>query len=251
MGSYVTVAEARAQGVPEPPAPGGISNDILAAELLRQSEFIDAATKQWFESRYKSLKLDGNDSRTLFLPVPIIEVQRFYLNSNFTNPIGLDQLSIYDRRDSVRDDRRNPMIKLQGSALGVFDVPDFRLGTMFVKGEQNQKVEGLFGFVEEDGTTPKLIKRAVLKLAIRNLQAGGGNMWTEVAGGGPAASGGVVQSETTDGHTITYTAFSVKPVQAGLNGITNDPEVDRIIDLYRAPIKIAATSGNGGPDRRW
>ena len=246
MGSYVTLEEARSAGVP-----GTISDDVLMPVLVRWSEFIDAATKQWFEPRYLSLKLDGNDSRTLFLPVPVITVERFYMNSNFTNPLDPKLISVYNRRDAARDDRRNPMIKLQGAGLGVFDVPDFRLGMMFIKGEQNQQIDGTFGFVEEDLSTPKMIKRAVLKLSIKQLQNGGGNMWNEVAGAAPLAGGGQVQSETTDGHTISYAAFSVKPVQAGLNGITNDAEVDRIIDLYRAPLKIAATSGNGGPDRRW
>jgi len=251
MGAYVTLAEARLAGIPGPTGAGAIADDVVQEQLIRWSEFIDAATKQWFESRYVSMKLDGNDSRTLFLPVPIISVERVYMNSNFTNPIDANLFAVYNRRDSLRDDRRNPMIKLAGSGLGIYNAGDFRMGSMFIRGEQNQQIDGTFGFTEADGTTPKMIKRAVLKLAIRELQGGGGTLWNQVAGGGSPAGGGMIQSETTDGHTISYNAFSIKPTAPGLNGITNDPEVDRILDLYRAPLKIAATSGNGGPDRRW
>lgn len=242
----MTVAEARAQGVPST-----IDDADIQEQLDRWSEFMDAATKQWFEARTLSLMLDGNNSRTLFLPVPIITVTALYVNSNFTNPLTANLYAVYNRRDALRDDRRNPMIKLQGSGLGVFDAADFRMGSMFVIGEQNQRIDGSFGFTEADGTTPRLIKRAVLKLAIRELQGGGGSLWEQVAGGGPSAGGGVVTSETTDGHTISYNAFSISASKPGLNGITNDPEVDRIIDLYRAPLKITSTMGNGGPDRRW
>lgn len=246
MASYATLADARAEGVPTT-----IIDSVVQAKLDQWSQFVDEATKQWFEPRAVTLMLDGNNSRTLFLPVPIITVTALYMNSDFTNVISPNLYAVYNRQDAARDDRRNPMIKLAGSGLGVFDAADFRRGMAFCIGEQNQKVVGTFGFTESDGSTPKLIKRAVLKLAIKELQGGGGTLWNQVGNGGPAAGGGVVASETTDGHTISYNAFSIAPSKPGLNGITNDPEVDRILDMYRAPLKIAATAGSGGPDRRW
>lgn len=243
--SYVTVAEAHAQGVPLT-----IDVNILSAALKRQSDFIDRATGQWFESRALSLTLDGSGSRTLMLPVPIIKLEALYINANFERLIDPSLYVVYDRRDAMRDDRRNPMIKLGGNRMTVFDSPDFRIGTCFLPGMQNQRLDGTFGFVEPDGTTPDLIKRAVLKLAIKQIQpSGSGTLWDEVAAG--AGFQGTITSETTDGHSISYNAFQYKPMRAGLNGITNDAEVDGIIMLYKAPIKIASTVGNGGPDRRF
>lgn len=246
MASYASLADARNEGVPV-----SISDGDVQEQLDRWTDFIDAATKQWFEPRTLTLLLDGNNSRTLFLPVPIITLDELYMNNDFTNKVDSKLYAVYNRRDAARDDRRNPMIKLAGGGLGVFDVPDFRMGMCFQVGEQNQKLVGTFGFTESDGSTPKLIKRAVLKLAIRELQRGSGSLWEEVANGGIKAGGGVVTSETTDGHTISYSAFSMGSSKPGLNGITNDPEVDRIIDLYRGPIKVTSTMGHGGPDRRW
>lgn len=245
MGSYATVADARKEGVPT-----SITDDVIQPKLDRWSRFIDDATRQWFESRALTLDLDGNDSRVLFLPVPIIKLDSLYMNSDFTNVVDPKLYAAYSRKDAARDDRRNPMIKLAGAGLGVFDAPDFRRGSMFVKGEQNQRLVGTFGFIEEDGTTPVLIKRAVLKLTIKELQgSGNGQLWNQV-GNGPSTQG-TVTSETTDGHSITYNAFQYTPMKPGLNGITNDAEVDNIIMLYRGPWKITSTQGRGGPDRRW
>jgi hypothetical protein len=242
---YVTLKEARDEGVPDT-----IENGALLAALKRQSEFIDRATGQWFESRALALTLDGNQSSTLMLPVPIIKLEALYINSDFTNKLDPSLYVVYDRRDAMRDDRRNPMIKLGGNRMTIFDSPGFRLGTLFIQGTQNQRLEGTFGFVEPDGTTPDLIKRAVLKLAIKQLQPSStGTLWDEVAAG--AGFQGTVTSETTDGHSIAYNAFQYKPMRAGLNGYTNDAEVDAIIALFKAPIKIASTVGNGGPDRRF
>jgi len=242
--AYATVADARAEGVPN-----SITPEAIQKQLDKWSEFIDAATKQWFEPRAKSLCLDGNDSRVLFLPVPIIQIDALYLN-NSPDPSDPTHYSVYNRRDSERDDRRNPMVKLTSPGMTVYDSPDFRSAARFCVGEQNQRLEGVFGFVEEDGTTPALIKEAVLRLTIKRLQSGT-TLWDQTGGGGTPAGGGLILSETTDGHTITYHAFTTTPSKPGLNGITNDPEVDRIIDLYRGPIKIASTPGRGGPDRRW
>ena len=244
MAAYVTVAEARAQGVPET-----ITSAILEAQLKLQSEFIDIATRQWFEPRYSQLALDGSMSCTLFLPVPIIKLDALYINSNFTNMVDPSMYVVYDRRDALRDDRRNPMIKLGGNRMTIFDSPNFR-GAIFIGGTQNQRLDGLFGFVEPDGTTPLPIKRAVLKLAIKQMQPSGtGKMWDEIAMG--PTTQGTVTSETTDGHSISFNAFQYKPMRPGLNGLTNDAEVDAIIQLYKSPIKIGSTVGDGGPDRRW
>jgi hypothetical protein len=241
---YATVADARAEGVPV-----SIVDATIQTQLDRWSKFIDEATHQWFEPRTLSLLLDGNDSRTLFLPVPIISLTSLFMNANFTTAVSPALYAVYSSQTALRDDRRNPMIKLAQSGLGVFDAADFRMGSMFVAGAQNQQLNGSFGFVEADGTTPALIKRAVLKLSIKELIAGGGKLWNQVSNG--PFTQGTVTSETTDGHSITYNAFQYKPIAAGLNGITNDAEVDNIIVMYRSPLKITSTVGRGGPDRRW
>lgn len=241
---YVTIADLRNAGVPNT-----ITDDKITPLITRWSQFVDEATHQWFEPRATELLLDGNTSRVLFLPVPIITLDALYINDNFDTPLSSNLYVVYSNKTALRDDRRNPKISLASSGLGVFDSADFRCGMLFMYGAQNQKMVGTFGFVEADGSTPELIKRAVMKLVIKELQGGGGNLWNQV-GNGPQTQG-TVTSETTDGHSITYNAFQYKPIPAGLNGITNDPEVDNILMMYRGPIKITSTQGHGGPDRRW
>jgi hypothetical protein len=244
-GTYATVADMRCEGVPS-----RYPDDVVLDKLKQASQYINLATKQWFESRAMEIIMDGNDSRTLFLPVPIISVHHLYMNGDFRNHVPQNIYVVYNGNNATRDDRRNPMIKINGAGLGVYDFPDFRRGSIFVQAEMNQKIVGQFGFVEPDGSTPLLIKRATMKLAIRQLQQSPtGKMWPEVENGPPAM--GNRTAETTDGHTITYNAFGYMPVHRGNLDITNDPEVDSIINLYRAPIKIASTSSRGGPDRRW
>jgi len=240
---YVTLADLRDAGVPI-----SITDNQITPLINRWSAFIDEATHQWFEPRQMELMIDGTTARVLFLPVPIVTLDALYINNDFTNPLSTNLYAVYANKTALRDDRRNPKISLSSSSLGVYDAADFRCGTLFMYGAQNQKLVGSFGFVEEDGSTPELIKRAVMKLVIKELQ-GGTNLWNQV-GNGPATQG-TVTSETTDGHSITYNAFQYKPVPAGLNGITNDAEVDNIIKMYRGPLKITSTQGHGGPDRRW
>src|SRR4029077_10235950 len=91
--------------------------------------------------------------------------------------------TVYNANDGTRDDRRNPMIKFSSAGLGIYDTPDFRYAMRFVIGTNNQRIDGKFGFVEPDGTTPKLIRRAVLKMAIQKLQRGNGTMWGEALAG--------------------------------------------------------------------
>lgn len=241
--AYVTVQDARDAGVPSSFTP-----EQIQPHLDLWSKFMDDATRQWFEPRFKQLLLDGNNARVLFLPVPIISVDAVYINGNFVDVVPPDYYTVYNVVDGMRDDRRNPMIKFSSFGLGIYDTPDFRYAMRFVIGTNNQRIDGKFGFVEPDGTTPAMIKRAVLKLTIRALQRGP-NLWGEILAGPIEA--GKKTSETTDGHTVTYNAYAVNSRQQNLNGITNDDEVDNIINLYKAPLKITSTSGRGGYDSRW
>lgn len=242
--AYATVSDARAAGFPVT-----ISDPTIQAELDTWSQFIDKACRQWFEPRTLTIDLDGVDSRVLHLPVPVISLTSLYMNADFTTVVPTTAYKLYTNCTAVRDDRRNPRIELASAGVDVWDYSRYASGSRFCIGTQNQRLVGSFGFVEADGSTPLLIKRAVLKLAARKL-AGGTDIWNQVQEGIPAG-GGLVQSETTDGHSISYAAFSYKPTVRGSNNITNDAEVDGIITMYKGPLLITSTKGSGGPDRRY
>ena len=110
----------------------------------------------------------------------------------------------------------------------------------FRKGAKNQAVKGTFGFTEEDGTVPKLIKRALCKLVVEKL---GSPLVVDPTSPGPALPPilGTLLEEETDDHRVKYGAVGggTSARKPGLSGITSDPEILDIIKLYRAPLGLA------------
>jgi hypothetical protein len=230
---YATVTDLRAEGVPTE-----IADAQIQPAIDRWSQFIDRACRQFFEAKTLTVDLDGNDSHILFLPFPIISVTSLYLNGQFTTALGTSSYTVYNGRTTGgQDDRKNPKIRLVRASSSIYEVPRLNPhGPVFLKGNRNQRIVGSFGYTESDGSTPLLIKRAVMKLTVKSLKNGAG-LWDELEN--PPVPGGGVMSETTDGHTITYDAFRINPSRPGLSGITGDQEVDRILDLYKAPLAMS------------
>lgn len=235
---YCTVADIRDAGLTDtatyPDA------DVLAAIELWQA-FLERACRQWFNPRTIVLKFDGTDSDTLHFGVPIISIDHIKLNDN-TEILDPNNYRVYAGRQ-YPDDRRNPRVKLRSMSdfPDIFTAPIVARSLRFRKGRQNQEVKGTFGFVEENGLTPKLIQRALCKLVIEKLTNP-----IPVPGGSPAIPpppiiAGALLEEVTDGHkrkygdTVTFTSRRPSPFQ----GITTDQEILDIIKMYRAPIGIA------------
>src|SRR3990172_2213255 len=238
--AYVTAAEVRCEGVP-----ASISDQKITDAIALWQQFIERACRQWFESRLLTVQVDGNDSDILFLPVPVISVTSLFVNNDFVNALPTVNYKVYSGRSEPNDDRRNPKIRLV-SLQTIFDPPVFPLRAVFAKGQQNQKIVGEFGFTESSATTPfwttpLLIKRALVKLVIRDLQTkGSGGLWAAVSSGGLPA--GAKAFEMTDGHSVQYATPQSKITKAGLSGVTGDNEIDAILVLYRAPIAMAVPS---------
>src|SRR4029077_9399364 len=96
--AYATVADALKEGVPSTFAP-----DVIQAQLDLWSKFIDDATRQWFEPRFKQFLPHGKTALVLFLPVPIISVDAVYINGDFTNIIPSTFYTVYNANDGTRD----------------------------------------------------------------------------------------------------------------------------------------------------
>lgn len=242
---YVTVDEARDEGVPV-----SITDDAIQAQIDRWSSLIDKACRQWFEPREVTIDLDGNDSRLLHLPVPVIELTALYMNGDFTNAIPADRYKVYNNANAIRDDRKNPKIEIATAGVGIFDFPRFS-SSQFVRGTQNQRLVGTFGYCEpaeppDDPTTPPLIKYAVMKMVCKSLSAAPTGLYVASQTVPPA---GLKVSETTDGHSISFEAFKTKPTPAGTNPITGDREVDGIIVMYKGPMLITTQLGRQADPR--
>lgn len=232
-GGYTTLADVRAAGITVTQA----DDATVIAAIKQWSQFIDRACRQWFEPRYIDTKLDGNDTRVLWISVPIIGVDALYMNGDWDNAVETEAYEIYNNLGrGLRDDRRDPKITVadEYTSTDLYRRLAYGARFRFAEGRKNQQVKGTFGFVEYDGSTPELIKRATLKLVVKQL----GSPSPLIP---PPAPAGPVISETTDGHTIRY-ASMVGGRKIGISGITGDPEVDGIILLYKSPKAIEVSS---------
>lgn len=129
------------------------------------TNFIETVTGQWFSPRdFSPLKLDGRETRTLLLPVPVISITKIEFVDWPTVPAGisemdLDAFVIYNRHVESGlthpDDRANPRIaflspRVPGERLVTFE--DF-----FPRGKLNIHLTGKFGYTEADQAADRLI----------------------------------------------------------------------------------------------
>lgn len=208
--------------------------------ILMAMAFIDRHTRQWFNARTfdstKPLKLEGNNSHVMFFPVPILTLTaaRKQAGGENLNPI---EIQVFNSR-TVPDDRKNPMIKLRQEDDDVLFVSSGK----WMRGVRAE-FEGTFGYLEEDGSTPKLIQRATLKLALMYAVKTLGESANQSATSGEV---GPIKREKTDLHEIEYydARTSSGGAKGGLNegtGLSGDDEVDDIIAAYKGPMIIGGT----------
>lgn len=241
MTDYITIADVRAEGLDATEYPDA---EVQAAIETWQA-FLIRACRQWFEPIDLTLEVDGTNSDTIHTGVPIISIEYVKLNGDSAN-LDTDYYKVYNSR-SYPDDRRNPRIKLvMADEEGSIYTRPWAYGRggrmIFRKGRKNQTIKGVFGFTEPDGSVPKLIQRALLKLVIEKLTT---PLYT--AAGSPPPGGSVppllgpIIEERTDGHQRKFgqAGGELKPRAPGLSGITSDQEILDIIRLYKAPIGCA------------
>jgi hypothetical protein len=233
---YITVGDIRALGIDATM----ISDDDLEALIATCQEILERACRQWFAPRLLQFKFDGSDSDAAHFGIPIIMLEWLKLN-NDTAELDPSYYRVYSAK-AYPDDRRNPRIKLvrDDANASIYTAPNATGILKFRKGRQNQEVRGTFGFVEEDGSTPKAIVRALTKLVVEKITHP-----IFVAPGAspppapPPGAGGIVVEEQADDHRIKFSAPTFTDRRSGLSGITQDQEVLDIIKLYRAPIGVA------------
>lgn len=236
--AYITVEDVRATGLSVETA----DDDAVAAALEMWQAFLERACRQWFEPRDLTLDIDGTDSDTLHFGVPIISIAELRLNGSST-ALEATMYKAYVGK-SYPDDRKNPRIKLVGDDFrDIYTAPLSEGRLKFRKGRQNQHVVGSFGYVEDDGSTPALIKRALLKLVIEKLTTPVYNDPNSPTPPPPPLIGGALKEEWTDGHRFVYNTPSIAERKSGLTGITQDQEILDIIRLYRAPLGAATPAG--------
>ena len=98
------------------------------------------------------------------------------------------------------------------------------------KGIQNIQIKGKWGYVEEDGSTPELIKRAAIKLVLYNFPALG-----DAEAQNEKNLRGKLRSETTDGHSYQLANNASESASSGLSILTGDDEIDGILKYFIRP----------------
>jgi hypothetical protein len=240
--TYITVQDVHDAGLPDEAAGGPSDEDVLASIIMWQA-FIDRACRQWFKPKTMVLTVDGNEAATLFFGVPIIHIDYVKLNGA-DGALDTSNYRVYNG-NPYPDHRANPHIKLVQGQRDIFSGNYGR--PLFRKGEQNQEIKGMFGYVEPDGSVPQLIQRAHVKLVIEKLTT---PIYNDGSGTGlppPPPIVGAILEETTDAHKIKYADTSGGSTSRAnsLSGITQDQEILDIIKLYKAPIGVASPTARG------
>jgi hypothetical protein len=211
--AYTTIAALRDEGVTTFQA----TDSRLRLLITLASELIESITRQWFDARPATLRLDGDGSRILHLPIPIISISRVLLRGEL---VEASRYAVYDR--SVPDDRRNPKLEL--------------LGGCWPTRAQAITVEGVFGYVDrtpEGVVTPAAIQRACQLLVIRELE-----QLASSGRDGTRFSSRLIEEETRDQR------YKLAPWEASTSGAfvggTGDPEIDALLRRYLKPIGVTS-----------
>ena len=197
---YCTIEDIRAAGVTEEQA-----DDAKLESLIKLAcNYIDTMTGQFFEPREQIVRLDGRGGKILRLPVFLIDAYSVIVSGE-----EISDYVLYNRMS----DRFYPKIyRNQGWRKGILNI----------------SVQGLWGYVDKAETgyaTPELIKRAAMKLALYNFpDLGDSEAQAE------KALSGLLQSETTDGHSYSLNGEILKAMYE--NSLTGDAEIDGIINQY-------------------
>lgn len=226
---YVSIASIRAEGITVTEL-----SDVRATSLiLGWQAWFERMTGQFFTPKDATLDFDGDGSRLLQLPVPLITCDALYINDNFTSAIDSSQYVLYNRRGPIQDDRNNPRIKLKRtSSNSIFSAGS---SSVFEVGDMNIRVDGTWGYVESDDSTPLLVSRAVMILVITTKELLGDDDIDQL-------KVGRVVEEVTDRHRIEYSDLYDRLHTWGATGIT---EVDQAIQIYRSPISVNAPRNMG------
>jgi hypothetical protein len=164
---YASVAEVRAEGVP----PASATDARLVALIDEATRTIDKVTRQFFEPRRATLRLDGRSTPTIELPVPPIELTRLSVDYEDMQPFPFVGAAPF----GFGLDRS--VLLVVGAPIGPgYDGARLTLrhGLVFPNGHGNVIAEGRWGYTEDDGTpdgrTPLAVKRACILLVLRGLQ---------------------------------------------------------------------------------
>ncbi|MEE8150636.1 MAG: hypothetical protein V3T43_02830 [Nitrosomonadaceae bacterium] len=225
---YITVQDVRDEGLTNVEK---YSDEHINNRIQYNTKLIERYTGRFFEARKLILDFDGPGAFDLQIDVPIVNVdevtlldREFPVTRIFT--FDLDDLVIFNRHITMGlqepDDRENPKIG----------------NVWFPRGRQNVRVEGTFGYTEQDGSTPPEILRALTLMVLRDkeLLASPKRNRSLLQG-----LGGQVKSESTDGHS--YSLAVPTPAAGRTPYFTGNEEIDHLLHPFVRPPAVGRGLG--------
>lgn len=236
---YCGIAEIRAEGFTE----AMISDERILMLAKLATRYIDKMTRRWFNARVfdenNPMRLDGKDSRSIHLDIPIIRLDKLEIESQGivlgdTYLVEPEAYVVYNRHISGMlrpDDRENPKLAFVNSRLDVVSAGLFPYPRIFPRGRQNVLLQGVFGYTDPNGTEfgeiPALIRQAACRLVIRDIDL---------------EKDGCKKTVRKNRYRIIGDkegSTNVKLQDLWLKGaFTGDSEIDNIIMSYKAPPDI-------------
>jgi len=207
----------------------------LEVALAEAVAYLEGATGRIFLARAGTLKVDGTGTHRLFLPLPVVStgqlegagVTEITIGAD-TTPLDSDGYLVNDGAGLPgRDPRDSPTIDLVAPSSGgsfVSRPPGFGGWRTWPEGVRNVNVTATWGYLDENGATPLLARKALAGLAVRAL----GGTWDDRDGLDDLHLGAVTTESTRD-RSVSYGE------RAGGGGITTDRELDLLIARLRAP----------------
>lgn len=214
------------------------SDDALERMIMLAEATLEEKCGVSFRPHYGEVRLNGMHAEAIFLSEPVLGLEAIYANSSATPLLTSDVAVNFSRTDMasptrpVPDARRNPWLRFR-SELGFYSgaFSSQRRDPRFTGGAHQQRIRGVFGYLDTDGHAPRLVRYAALRLVIRFAK--------RVRPGSGSVAAGPIKSETTDRHTVSYMSSSWA---TSVSALVADAEVAEVIQMHRRPIGIGSTA---------
>lgn len=224
-GMYISLQDLRDEDI----STSELSDERALSLIIGWQAWLERMCGQFFVQREETVDFDGDGSRLLLLPLPIIECTELYINDDFDTPLDTSYYVVYNNNTYINDDRKNPKIKLKRN-FNSRSIYRLTSSYIFEIGDRNQRIVGKWGYVESDGTTPLPIKKAIKMLVIASKEYLSDSDLDQL-------KVGRIVEEVTDRHRIEYSDLYNRLQTWAPTGLT---EVDLVIQSYRRPMRINA-----------
>lgn len=242
--TYLSPNRVRDEGVDTVQLPDARLVDLI----VRAQAYVERECRQPFRPVRQTVRFDGTGGSLFMAPIPIIGVEYLRVNRSTAN-LSTDSFAVYaapalgsDPGWLPKDHRRNPKIALVRNLSPSPFTPGRVLGSgwadRFLPGAQAHEVKAVWGFVEPDGTTPRLIEDAMLRVVVATATL-------MTIGSATTTVAGPIVREQTDLHEIEYADPGSSGGGSSFDQLATSPEVQDIVRRYRAPI------GLGSPATTW